>query len=218
MKLYGFYQSSNVYRARVALNLKGLPYEDVIVNVLNGDTKTAEYQALNPQAKIPALQDGKVVVTQSLAIIEYLDEKFPDPPLLPDDSVGRARVRSISMGIVGDTFPLLPSRIRNVLANELQQDEVGVRRWCHDWVCRGLATLEASLLGDLATGMYCHGDTLGMADICLASIIRVSHRYGCDLAPFPTVTAIYDRCVEMPAFEKALAQNQVDAPPDFKGW
>jgi len=218
MKLYGFYQSSNVYRARVALNLKGVAYEDVIVNVLKGGTKTAEYQALNPQAKIPALQDGDTIITQSLAIIEYLDEKFPDPPLLPGDPVGRARVRSLSLGVVSDTFPLLPSRIRNELANELQQDEASVRRWCHDWVCRGLETVEDSLLGNPATGKFCHGDTLGMADICLASIIRVSRRYKCDLVPYPTVTAIYDRCAEMPEFQKALAQNQVDAPPDFNGW
>jgi maleylacetoacetate isomerase len=217
MKLYGYYQSSNVYRARVALNLKGIVYEDIIVNVLKGDTRTAEYLTLNPQAKIPALQDGDVIVTQSLAIIEYLEEKFPNPLLLPDDPVGRGRVRSISMGIVGDTFPLLPSRIRNELAKELQQDEAGVHRWCHDWVRRGLETLEASLKDDPKTGIYCHGDILGMADICLASIIQVSRRYECDLAPYPTVAAIYDRCADIPAFEKALAQNQMDAPPDFKG-
>ena len=121
------------------------------------------------------------------------------------------------MGIVGDTFPLLPSRIRNELAKELQQDEAGVHRWCHDWVRRGLETLEASLKDDPKTGIYCHGDILGMADICLASIIQVSRRYECDLAPYPTVAAIYDRCADIPAFEKALAQNQMDAPPDFKG-
>ena len=217
MKLYGYYLSSNVYRTRVALNFKRVAYEDVIVNVLKGDTRTAEYLTLNPQAKIPALQDGDVIVTQSLAIIEYLEEKFPNPPLLPDDLVGRSRVRSISLGIVGDTFPLIPSRIRNELAKELQQDESGVRRWCHDWVCKGLETLEASLKSDPETGTHCHGDILSMADICLASIIQVSHRYECDLTPYPTVTALYNRCKDIPAFENALAHHQTDAPRDFKG-
>ena len=217
MKLYGYYLSSNVYRARVALNLKGVTYDDEIINVLKGNSASPSYKAINPQAKIPALRDGDVIVTQSLAILEYLEEKFPDPPLLPIDLEGRARVRSLSLGLVADIFPLLPRRIRNYLADDLGQDESGVRRWCHDWVCRGLETLEASLADDPATGLYCHGDSLTLADVCLSSIIQVARRYDCDLAPFLKVTAIYTRCAEMPAFCDALAQNQTDAPPEFKG-
>ena len=216
MKLYGYYLSSNVYRARVALNLKGVAYDDEIINVLEGDAASAQYKAFNPQAKVPALRDGDVVVTQSLAILEYLEEKIPDPPLLPGDLAGRARVRSLSLGLVGDIFPLLPSRIRNALANDFNQDEAGVRRWCHDWVCRGLETLEASLVNDPATGTYCHGDSLTMADVCLASIIQVARRYECDLGPYPTVAGIYSRCEVMTAFRNALAVNQADAPPEFK--
>jgi maleylacetoacetate isomerase/maleylpyruvate isomerase len=217
MRLYGYYLSSNVYRARVALNLKGVAYDDEIINVLEGDAASPQYKTFNPQAKVPALRDGDVVVTQSLAILEYLDEKIPDPPFLPSDLAGRARVRSLSLGVVGDIFPLLPSRIRNALANDLNQDEAGVRRWCHDWVCRGLETLEASLVDDSATGTYCHGDSLTMADICLASTIQVARRYDCDLNPYPTVAGIYGRCEVMTAFQDALAVNQADAPPDFKG-
>ncbi len=217
MKLYGYYLSSNVYRARVALNLKGIAYEDEIVDVLKGDTASPGYRALNPQGKIPALKDGDVVVTQSLAILEYLEERFPEPPLLPEDAAGRARVRSLSLALVGDIFALLPSRIRNRLADDLNQDEAGVRRWCHDWVRQGLEMLEASLVGDPATGTYCHGESLTFADICLASLIQVSRRYDCDLTLYPTVRRIYGLCEGMPAFRDALAQNQSDAPSDFKG-
>ena len=217
MKLYGYYLSSNVYRARVALNLKGVAYDDEIINVLEGDSASPAYKAINPQGKVPALRDGDVIVTQSLAILEYLEEKIPDPPLLPADLEGRARVRSLSLSLVSDSFALLPSRIRIYLADDLRQDEPGVRRWCHDWVCRGLKTLEDSVAGDPATGTYCHGDALTLADICLASIIQVARRYDCDLAPYPTVTAIYERCAALPAFRDALAQNQPDAPPEFKG-
>ena len=217
MKLYGYYLSSNVYRARVALNLKGVAYEDEIINALEGDTASPDYRAINPQAKIPALRDGDVVVTQSFAILEYLEERIPDPPLLPTDSEGRARVRSLSLAVVADMFPLLPNRTRTYLANNLAQDESGVRRWCHDWVTRGLGDLESALADDAATGIYCHGDTLTFADICLASAIQVARRYDCDLEPFPTAAGIYSRCGEMPAFRNALAVNQVDAPPEFKG-
>ncbi len=217
MKLYGYYLSSNVYRARVALNLKGVAYEDEIVDVLKGDAASPEYRVLNPQGKIPALRDGDTVVAQSLAILEYLEETFPEPPLLPADPAGRARVRSLSLALVGDIFALLPSRVRNRLAGDLNQDEAGVRRWCHDWVRQGLDMLEASLAGDPATGTFCHGDSLTFADICLASLIQVSRRYGCDLAPCPTVRRIYGSCAEMPAFRDALAQNQSDAPPEFEG-
>lgn len=217
MKLYGYYLSSNVYRARVALNLKGVAYEDEIVNVLEGDTASPEYKAVNPQAKIPALRDGDIVVTQSLAILEYLEERFPDPPLLPSDPEGRARVRSLSLAVVADMFPLLPGRARKYLANNLAQDEAGVRRWCHDWVCRGLDAVEATLAGDPATGTYCHGEALTFADICLASAIQVARRYSCDLAPYPTVAGIYDRCAQMAPFRNALAENQPDAPPGFNG-
>ena len=153
MKLYGYYLSSNVYRARVALNLKGIAYEDEIVDVLKGDTASPGYRALNPQGKIPALKDGDVVVTQSLAILEYLEERFPEPPAAARGSGpdGHA-VRSLSLAVVGDIFALLPGRIRNRLADNLNQDEAGVRRWCHDWVRQGLEMLEASLVGDPATG------------------------------------------------------------------
>lgn len=217
MKLYGYYLSTNVYRARVALNLKGVAYEDEIVNVLKGDAASPGYRALNPQGKVPALRDGDVTVTQSLAILEYLEEKFPEPPLLPGDLVGRARVRSLSLAVAGDVFALLPSRVRNRLARDLDQDEAGVRRWCHDWVRQGLETLEASLVDDPATGAFCHGDSPTFADVCLASLMQVARRYGCDLAPCPTVRRIYGLCEDMPAFRDALAQNQPDAPPDFRG-
>lgn len=218
MKLYGYYLSTNVYRARVALRLKGIAYEDEIVNVLKGDTASPVYRALNPQGRVPALRDGDVTVTQSLAILEYLEEKFPKPPLLPGDLAGRARVRSLSLAVAGDVFALLPSRVRSRLAHDLNQDEAGVRRWCHDWIRQGLETLEASLVGDPATGAFCHGESPTFADICLASLIQAARRYGCDPAPFPTVRRIYGLCEDMPAFRDAQARNQPDAPPDFKGF
>lgn len=216
MKLYGYYLSSNTYRARVALNLKGVPYDHEIINVLNGDAASPAYRAVNPQGKVPALEDGNVLVTQSLAILEYLEERIPEPALMPSGVEARARVRSLCLAVVSDMFPLIPGRVRSYLAESLAQDEAGVKRWCHDWVVHGLESVEASLANDPATGMYCHGDTLTLADVCLASAMQVAGRYACDVTPYPTATAIYDRCAGMAAFRDALAENQPDAPPGFK--
>jgi maleylacetoacetate isomerase len=216
MKLYGFWRSLATYRVRVALTLKGLRAEDVSIDLLKGRQNEADYLAVNPQGVVPALvlDDGGPPLFQSLAILEYLEEIRPQPPLLPSDPRGRARVRGLSLIAAADGHPLITPRIRNYLEKEMGQDEASHNRWLAHWTLRALQALEAHLAKEKETGRFCHGNTPTMADICLASqVIGAIAYFNCDTKTVPTALRIYETCMEIEAFAKAHPLKQPGARP-----
>ncbi len=211
MKLYGFWRSLATYRVRVALALKGLQAEEISIDLLKGKQLTDEYLAVNPQGVVPALvleQDGSPLF-QSLAILEYLDETQPQPPLLPKEPRGRARVRGLSLIAAADGHPLITPRIRNYLEKEMRQDEAARNRWLAHWTMRALEAIESHLANDPETGRYCHGDQLTMADICVVSqLIGALAYFNCDTSTVPRAMRIYNTCMEMDAFSRAHPLKQ----------
>lgn len=212
MKLYGYWRSSSAYRVRIALALKGLEVEHVPVHLVRdgGEQHRADYRALNPQARVPTLVDGEVVITQSNAICEYLEETHPDPALLPTDAAGRARVRSLVQIVGSDVQPLQNLAVLAYLTGELGHDEDTKLAWIRRWVGEGLAAFEQRL-DDGASGAYCHGDAPGLADCFLVPQVYNAERFGCDLSAAPLLTAIVARCREHPAFRAAAPEAQPDA-------
>lgn len=212
MKLYTYFRSSAAYRVRIALGLKELPYEAVPVHLLkNGGEQLGEpYRGVNPAALLPALQDGDTTITQSMAIIEYLDETHPQAPLLPSDPAGRARVRALAQTIACDTHPLSNLRVLKYLTGTVGMTEEGKTEWMHQWMKLGLAAFEA-LLADGKAGRYCHGDTPSLADCCLVPQVFNAQRFGVDLAPYPRIARIAANCAELPAFQAAHPSQQPDA-------
>ena len=211
MKLYGFWRSLASYRVRVALAMKGLQVEEVSIDLLKGRQNTGEYLAVNPQGVVPALvpDDGGAPLFQSLAILEYLEETRPEPPLLPRDPRGRARVRGLSLIAAADGHPLITPRIRNYLERELKQDEAARNRWLAHWTLRALEAIEAHLAKEKETGKFCHGNTPTMADICLASqMIGALAYFGVDTKAVPTAQRIYAACMEIDAFSNAHPLKQ----------
>jgi len=216
MKLYGFWRSLATYRVRVALALKGLHADEVSIDLLKGKQNTDEYLAVNPQGVVPALilDDGGPPLFQSLAILEYLDETHPQPPLLPRDARGRARVRGLSLIAAADGHPLVTPRIRQYLEKEMRQDESARNRWLGHWTLRALDAMEAHLAREKETGRFCHGDALSMADICLASqVIAALAYFNCDTSGVPAVMRIYNQCMEIDAFSRAHPLKQQGAAP-----
>ena len=213
MKLYTYFRSSAAYRVRIALNLKGLAYEAVPVHLLrNGGEQLAEaYRAVNPAGLLPALEDDGAVITQSLAIIEYLDEMHTMVPLLPQDALGRARVRALSQTIACDTHPLTNLRVLKHLKGPLGLSEEAKMDWYRHWMKEGMAVLEAQLAGSGDTGRFCHGDTPTMADCCLVPQVFNAQRFEIDLAPYPTIAHIHEHCAGLPAFVAAHPAQQPDA-------
>jgi len=213
MQLYSYFRSSAVYRVRIALNLKDLPCDLVPVHLLKdgGQQLSAEYRKLNPGATVPTLIDGDTVINQSMAIIEYLDETHPRPPLLPADPGGRARVRSIAQSIACDIHPLNNLRVLRYLKRELDVGDEARDAWYRHWVETGLRGVEAMLAASPATGRFCHGDTPTMADLCLVPQMFNARRLGCKLDDMPTVVRVDAACRELPAFERAAPANQPDA-------
>jgi maleylacetoacetate isomerase len=211
IRLYDFWSSSAAYRVRIALHLKGLPYERVVINRLNGIEDPA-YFALNPQGFVPMLEDGGERVVQSLGIVEYLEERFPDPPLLPAASAARARVRALAGLVACDIQPLNNQRVQDALLSEFGFDQQDLRRWYARWIGEGFAALERMLAESAKTGTFCHGDTPTLADACLVPQVFNARRWGCDLAPFPTVRRIDAACRELPAFQAAAPERQADCP------
>jgi maleylacetoacetate isomerase len=213
LRLFSFWRSLGSYRVRIALNLKGLaPDEDIHVNLMKGEQRDAAYRAVNPMMALPAVVDGDgPALFESLAIIEYLDETHPDPPLLPKDSRGRARVRGLAQIVACDSHPLIVPRVREYLEHELRVDEPARLAWCRHWHVQALAALETHLAG-LETGRFCHGDQVTVADICLASQVAGAQFFSVDLAPFPNVTRIADACHEIDAFARAHPLKQKGAP------
>ena len=211
MKLYTYFRSSAAFRVRIALNLKGLAYEPAFVHLPKGEHRAPGYGALNPQALVPALEDGGNLLVQSLAIIEYLDETRPQTPLLPKDPLARARVRSLSMLIACEIHPLNNLRVLQHLKRSLGQNEDQVTAWYRHWIADGLKRFEADLANAKGSGRYCHGDAPTMADCCLVPQIFNAQRYQCDTAPYPTAMRVFAECIKLAAFERAQPSKQPDA-------
>jgi maleylacetoacetate isomerase len=213
LKLFSFWRSLGSYRVRIALNLKGLaPAEDIDINLMKGAQRDSAYRAVNPMMALPALVDSDgPVLFESLAIIEYLDETHPEPPLLPKDARGRARVRGLAQIVACDSHPLIVPRVREYLEQELRIDEPARLAWCRHWHIQALAALETHLAGP-ATGRFCHGDQVTIADICLASQVAGAQFFSVDFAPFPNVTRIAEACLEIDAFAGAHPLKQKGSP------
>ena len=213
MKLYDFFRSSAAFRVRIALNLKGLDHERVAVDLGAGEQFADTYKAVNPQSRVPSLEDDGAVLFQSLAIVEYLDETRPTPPLLPADALGRARVRGLAAIVACDIHPLNNLAVLQYLEREMGLDADKRQGWYATWVGRGFAALEALLTDDADTGRFCHGDAPGLADIALVPQVFNAKRFECDLAPYPTLMRVFDACMALDAFDRAQPAKHPDAPP-----
>jgi maleylacetoacetate isomerase len=213
IRLFSFWRSLATYRVRIALNLKELtPDEEIDINLMKSAQREAAYRAVNPMMALPALIDGEApALFESLAIIEYLDETHPDPPLLPKDARGRARVRSLAQIVACDCHPLIVPRVREYLEHELKVDEPARMAWCRHWHSQALAALELHL-GSQETGRFCHGDQVTIADICLASQAAGAKFFGVDMTLFPNVARIVETCHEIDAFARAHPLRQIGAP------
>ncbi len=211
MILYDYFRSSAAYRVRIALNLKGLSAEHHFVHLRKGQTRTAEYLAINPQALVPSLAVDQGVLRQSLAIIEYLDEAFPDVPLLPSDALGRARVRNLALAIACDIHPLNNLRVLGYLRETLGLDEAAINTWCKRWIEEGLTALEVLLVTESPEGDFCHGHQPTLADVCLMPQVFSAERFGCDLGQWPRIQRIAAHCRTFDAFIQAAPERQPDA-------
>jgi maleylpyruvate isomerase len=212
MKLYNFFRSSASYRVRIALNLKGVQYEYVPVHLRRGggEQYTAAYTALNPQSIIPTLEDEGRVLTQSLAIVEYLEERYPEPPLLPRDPADRATVRSMALAVACEVHPLQNLRVLNYLKDVLHRPEEELNMWSRHWIVQGLTALEQMVRKVPNRGTFCFGDTPSLADLCLVPQLVNARRFGCDLSACPTLVQIDAGCCALPAFAQAAPENQPD--------
>jgi maleylacetoacetate isomerase len=214
VKLYSYFRSSASYRVRIALNLKGVPFEYVPVHLTRGGGEhlAAPFRKLNPQALVPVLEDGEEALAQSLAIIEYLDETRPQPPLLPKAPAARARVRALSLTIACEIHPLNNLKVLNYVTNVLGVGEDARRAWYHYWIAEGLRALEARLATERETGKFCHGDAPTLADCCLVPQLFNARRFKCELSGYPTLLAIEKNCQALEAFQRAAPDRQ----PDFE--
>ena len=206
MKLYGFWRSLATYRVRVAMALKGLRAEEISIDLLKGKQHTDEYKAVNPQGVVPALilDEGGPPLFQSLAILEYLEETKPQPPLLPRDPRGRARVRGLALIAAADGHPLITPRIRTYLEKELKVEETRRNLWLAHWTLTALEAIEGHLAKDKETGRYCHGEQPTIADICVVSqVIGALAYFNCDTSRVPTVMRVYNECMKEQAFADA---------------
>lgn len=212
MILYTYFRSSAAFRVRIALNYKGLAYEPRFVSLPAGEQRAPGYLELNPQGLVPTLIDGTVKLHQSLAIIEYLDETQSGPKLLPADPAGRARARALALDIACEIHPLNNLRVLKYLKNPVGLEQERIDVWYRHWCQEGLAALELQL-ADPATGQYCQGNAVSVADICLVPQIFNAKRFNVDLAPYPRTMAIFERLMLLPAFDRAQPGKQPDAPP-----
>ena len=212
MKLYDYFRSSAAYRVRIALNLKGLAPERAFVHLRRGAQRTEDYLAVNPLGLVPSLvTDGGEVLTQSLAIIEWLDETHPQPPLLPPDAAGRARVRALALAIACDIHPINNLRVLNYLTGTLGATEAQKNGWYRYWCDVGFEALETQLAREKATGAFCHGGSPTIADICLVPQLANARRVELDLSLYPTLLRIEAACNALPAFAAAAPAKQPDA-------
>jgi maleylacetoacetate isomerase/maleylpyruvate isomerase len=215
MKLYGFWRSLATYRVKVAMAMKGVKAQEVSIDLLKGRQHDREYTSVNPQAVVPALvlDDGGPPLFQSLAILEYLEETHPQPPLLPKDPRGRARVRGLALIAAADGHPLVVPRIRNYLEKEMHVDEPARNRWLQHWTLEALKAMEGHLAKEKETGRFCHGNSPTLADICLAGqVIGAIGYFKCDVSGVPTAMRIYEECMKLDAFAAAHPLKQPGAP------
>jgi len=213
IKMYGFWRSAASFRVRIALNLKGLAYEETMVDIDAGEQYVPAYKAINPQSAVPSvLVDDGPPLTQSLAILEYLEEVHPQPALLPADARGRARVRSLALLFAADHHPLIVPRVRRYLTEQLKVDDDRRSAWIRHWFREGLAQGEAKLTNDPATGAFCHGDTPGLADLCLISQVMGAKNFKVEIGDLPTVNRIAEACLAIDAFARAQPLRQRGAP------
>jgi maleylacetoacetate isomerase/maleylpyruvate isomerase len=209
--LYTFFRSSTSYRVRIALALKGLEWEPRYVSLPGMEHRAAGYFDVNPQGLVPTLVEDDITLAQSLAILEYLEERYPDPPLLPGDITARAYIRSLSDIIACDMHALNNVRVLKWLKAEWKHTEDETNVWYAHWIAEGFRSFEATLAKAARHGLYCFGDTVTMADICLVPQIANARRFKCDLSAFPLSVAIADRAMALPAFQKADPAKQGDA-------
>jgi maleylacetoacetate isomerase len=213
LQLNAFWRTSATFRVRVALNLKQLTATETYINMDAGEQRSAAYLQINPLGGLPTLVEaGHPPITQSLAILEFLEETQPLPALLPPDRHGRARVRSLCGMLASDTHPLITPRVKKYLVSEANFDDAAWRRWQTQWFGVGLAAVEQRLASEPQTGLYCHGDTVGMADICLASVVAVMRVFKVEVPGIPTIDRIVARCSALDAFVRAEPSRQVGAP------
>ncbi|HSZ11832.1 MAG TPA: maleylacetoacetate isomerase [Rhizomicrobium sp.] len=211
MTLYTYFRSSAAWRARIALNLKGLKPDYCFIHLLKDDQHSADYQHVNPQQLIPALVDDKHIIAQSLAIIEYLDETYPEPPLLPKDAAGRARVRQIAYAIACDIHPINNLRVLHYLRDEFQVTDEQRTQWQRHWIAKGFDAIEKLLAQSDKPGRYCHGNTPTLADICLIPQMGNARRVHVELTAFPILLRIEETALAHPAFSAARPEVQPDA-------
>jgi maleylpyruvate isomerase len=210
MKLYGYFRSSAAFRVRIALNLKKLDYENAFIHLRRNDQQQPAYRAVNPQGRVPALEDGEERLIQSLAIIEYLDETCPAPPLLPAGPVERARVRALADIVACDIHPINNLRVLRYLTRQLGHDEDALGRWYNHWIAEGFQAFERLVAGDRRTGTFCHGEQPGLADIALVPQVVNAERYRLDMTPYPTIVRLYEACMRLDPFAAAHPNRQAD--------
>ena len=217
MQLYNYFRSSASFRVRIAMNLKGLPFDYQPIHLVRhgGEQRSAEFLALNPDGLVPVFIDDTreppVTLTQSLAIIEYLDELHPEPPLLPREAIERARVRALALNIACEIHPVNNLRVLRYLTQVLKVDEAAKNAWYRHWVESGLQALEKQLVASPMTGTFCHGESPTLADLTLVPQIFNGQRFDCDFSGTPTVMRIFDACMQVDAFRQAVPSEQPDA-------
>jgi maleylpyruvate isomerase len=217
MQLYNYFRSSASFRVRIAMALKGLPFDYAPIHLTKhgGEQLGAAFRALNPEGLVPVFvdetSDPPVTLTQSLAIIEFLDETHPEPPLLPSDAAGRARVRSLALVVACEIHPLNNLRVLRYLTQTLKVDEDAKNAWYRHWVESGLAAFEAQLVASPSTGRFCHGDAPTLADATLVPQVFNAQRFACDLSAMPTTMRVFEACMALDAFRKAVPSAQPDA-------
>ena len=212
MKLHNYFRSSASFRVRIALHLKGLPFEYIPVHIARGEHLAGPFAAISADMLVPLLEDDGQRFSQSMAIIEYLDEIHPEPPLLPHDPVGRARVRALSESIACEIHPVNNLRVLKYLVRELKLDDAAKNAWYRHWVREGMLAFERQL-NQLPAGIYCYGNTPTMADCCLVPQIFNAQRFDCDLSELPRTMAVFDACMQLDAFRRAQPSNCPDAEP-----
>ena len=211
LRMYGFWRSQATFRVRVALNLKGIAYEEIPIDLDTGEQNGADFRAVNPLGGVPALMIEGQPLTQSGAILEYLEEMHPTPALLPADALGRARVRALAAIAANDAHPLIVPRVKAYLTKNAGFEPPQWKAWIGNWMSVALRGYEARL-AQPATGTHCHGDAATIADICLCALHASCNTFGIDVADVPKVDRIVAHCMSQPAFEKAKASNQTDFP------
>ena len=211
MQLHNFFRSGTSHRLRIALNLKGLHYDYVAVDLRRNMHQSDAFKAINPQGLVPALVDGGHVLTQSVAIIEWLEERYPTPALLPADANDRARVRALAAIVGCDIHPVNNKRILDALRGSFGADDAAINHWCGTWISAGFEALEALLQADTERSVFCFGNAATIADVYLIPQVESARRFKVDLTPYPTIVAIDQACAQLPAFARAAPAVQPDA-------